>query len=117
MVISDKYQKDYWLIVEINENARLKELDQFIRDIWVECCGHLSEFAIQGVRYESEPSEDFWGRTVHKSMNVRLKNVFAPGVIAEYMYGLRLYHIADFGSKKLSRGSGREGKDNHSVPK
>ena len=86
VVISDKYQKDYWLIVEINENARLKELDQFIRDIWVECCGHLSEFAIQGVRYESEPSEDFWGRTVHKSMNVRLKNVFAPGVIAEYMY-------------------------------
>ena len=28
------------------ENATLECLDQFIRDIWVECCGHLSAFDI-----------------------------------------------------------------------
>ena len=38
IVISDKYLKEYWLIIEANENTTLKELDEFIRDIWVECC-------------------------------------------------------------------------------
>ena len=42
--IYGRYNKDYWLIIEISENATLKDLDQFIRDIWVECCGHLSAF-------------------------------------------------------------------------
>lgn len=37
-----KYSKKYWLIIEVSENVTLKELDNFIRDIWVECCGHLS---------------------------------------------------------------------------
>ena len=52
VVIYAKYDKDYWLIIEISENATLKDLDQFIRNIWVECCGHLSAFDIAGVRYE-----------------------------------------------------------------
>lgn len=25
----------------------LKTLDRFLRDIWLECCGHLSEFSYQ----------------------------------------------------------------------
>ena len=53
------YNKDYWLIIQIKENATLDDLDQFIRDIWVECCGHLSAFEINGVSYEKEPDDDF----------------------------------------------------------
>ena len=32
IVISGKYAKAYWLIVETSENTTLKELDRFIRD-------------------------------------------------------------------------------------
>jgi len=32
--------------------ATLTDLDGFLRDIWLECCGHLSAFDIGTVRYE-----------------------------------------------------------------
>jgi len=90
IVIYGKYNKDYWLIIEISENATLKELDQFIRDIWVECCGHLSAFDIGGVQYEILPDTDrFWGPTA-KSMNYKLKDVLKVGETVTYEY--------DFGS-------------------
>ncbi len=38
------YIKKFWLIVEVNEQAKLKDLDNLIRNVWVECCGHLSLF-------------------------------------------------------------------------
>lgn len=37
-----------WLIVEVNDEAKLKDLDKLIRDVWVECCGHLSQFGDYG---------------------------------------------------------------------
>ena len=90
IVISGKYVKDYWLIVETSENTTLKELDKFIRDIWVECCRHLSAFTCHGVEYESCPNIDgFWGQP-SKNMNYRLKDVVNVGDSISYEY--------DFGS-------------------
>ena len=90
VAITGRYDKDYWLIIEISENATLKDLDQFIRNIWVECCGHLSAFEIAGVRYEFLPDTDgFWGLPA-KSMNHKLKDVLEVGEAATYEY--------DFGS-------------------
>ena len=89
IVVSDKYQKEYWLIIEANENTTLKELDKFIRDIWVECCGHLSMFTCNDVQYESCPDTDrFWGKP-SKNMNFRLKDVVEVGdtMLYEYDFG------------------------------
>lgn len=36
----------YWLFVEMRSDATLRTLDAFLRDIWVECCGHLSAFFV-----------------------------------------------------------------------
>lgn len=90
LLITAKYQKEYWLVIEIEETAKLKDLDQFIRDIWVECCGHLSSFYIDGVLYDSQPSNgDFWGPP-SKSMVIQLKKVLSVGMQISYEY--------DFGS-------------------
>ncbi|MFZ2726415.1 MAG: hypothetical protein WAX77_09210 [Methylococcaceae bacterium] len=48
LVIQDLYLKDFWLHLEINGNAKLKKLDEYLRSIWLECCGHLSQFSIGG---------------------------------------------------------------------
>lgn len=103
--------KDYWLIVETSEDTTLKELDKFIRDIWVECCGHLSAFMIKGIQYESYPNADkFWGMP-SKNMNYRLKDVVKVGDSILYEY--------DFGSTTeliLKIHSCREGqKKNHEI--
>lgn len=90
IVISGKYVKDYWLIVETSENTTLKELDQFIRDIWVECCGHLSAFTVHGEQYESSPDTDgFWGMPPARNMNYRLKDIVDVGdsLLYEYDFG------------------------------
>ncbi len=44
LFIDDLRAKDHWLIVEIGEQTQLKVLDGFLRDIWLECCNHASEF-------------------------------------------------------------------------
>lgn len=90
LAIYPKYGKGYWLYVEIKETATLKDLDQFLRDIWLECCGHLSSFEINGVSYDVAPDDDFlWGEPA-KSMNYKLKSVLEKGMTFDYEY--------DFGS-------------------
>lgn len=34
----------YWLDIAVKRDAKLKEVDRFLRRIWLECCGHMSEF-------------------------------------------------------------------------
>lgn len=36
----------YWLDVELTPQATLDDLDRFLRDLWLDCCGHLSRFTI-----------------------------------------------------------------------
>ncbi|MCL2323613.1 MAG: hypothetical protein FWC47_16080 [Oscillospiraceae bacterium] len=43
--IEGKYEKDYWLYIDIPVTERLIVLDNFLRFIWLECCGHMSEFS------------------------------------------------------------------------
>lgn len=45
--ISGLYARNYWLNILIPASFTLGDLDGFLRDIWVECCGHLSEFSIE----------------------------------------------------------------------
>ena len=33
-------------------SATLEELDHYLRTIWLECCGHLSQFTIGGMLYD-----------------------------------------------------------------
>ena len=36
--------KNYWLYLDISTTSTLKSLDAFLREIWLECCGHMSAF-------------------------------------------------------------------------
>jgi hypothetical protein len=37
---------DYWLFIDVPKSKNVGALDKFLRDIWCECCGHLSQFSI-----------------------------------------------------------------------
>lgn len=90
LLVSGKYNRDMWLAIEVTENAPLQVVDTFLRNIWLECCGHLSAFEIDGTSYESHPDlDDFWGPRA-ESMDCRLKNVLEKGMVFRYEY--------DFGS-------------------
>ena len=42
------HNKDYWLLFTMPLDATLTAVDKFLREIWCECCGHLSAFSMGG---------------------------------------------------------------------
>lgn len=60
LFVEGTYRPNYWMHLEVPAEAMLADLDDFLRAIWLECCGHLSEFTIKDVSYSSVAEED-WG--------------------------------------------------------
>jgi len=85
LMIGCEYAPDYWIHLEIDASQTLKVLDQFLRDIWLECCGHLSRFTIEGRGYSVYPMPEFG----EKGVSVALDKVLQPGMAFrhEYDYG------------------------------
>lgn len=93
----------FWLHVEMKDSSKLSDLDEFLRDIWLECCGHLSQFIIGGRMYMPSHAGNLWEMDA-KSMGVQLGKVFAVKDKFKYEY--------DFGSTTELEGqivSEREG--------
>lgn len=84
--IEGKYDSDYWMNIIVKKNWKLEVLDSFLRDIWLECCGHLSEFDIKGTVYSVSPNEEF----DDNSMNYKIGDVL--GVKDKFL------HTYDYGS-------------------
>lgn len=76
--VRDAWGGDYWLYLEMKGSATLSDLDYYLRAIWLECCGHLSQFSIGGWSGDEIP------------MSRRIDRVFGPDV--------ELTHIYDFGT-------------------
>ena len=76
--VQDAWGGEYWLHLEMKGSAKLADLDSYLRAIWLECCGHLSQFSVGGWQGDEIP------------MKNRIDRVFRPGV--------ELTHIYDFGT-------------------
>ena len=97
LVVEGAYANAYWMHLEVPADATFRELDQFLRDIWLECCGHLSAYTIENVRYELDTGgvDAMWpmlfgSRHPTRSMSTRLDEVLRPG--------LKFQHEYDFGT-------------------
>jgi hypothetical protein len=42
----------YFLYLWINGNAKMEDFDAFLREIWLECCGHMSKFTDKSFKRE-----------------------------------------------------------------
>ena len=71
ILIEGKYAPEYWLVIKAKADITMKKIDKFIRDIWVECCGHLSSFS------------DGYSKI---SMNWEISKVFEKGHKIDYEY-------------------------------
>jgi hypothetical protein len=86
LAVEGHYNPQYWLHLEVPADAKLAALDDFLRRIWLECCGHMSAFTIEDQTYSVAPMADF----DDKSMNIKIANVLQPG--------MKFHHEYDFGS-------------------
>jgi hypothetical protein len=76
--VLDAWSGTFWLHLEMNGAAPLKDLDTYLRAIWLECCGHLSRFSFGGWSGAEIP------------MTRRVEQVLRMGT--------ELTHIYDFGT-------------------
>ncbi|MEZ0371187.1 MAG: hypothetical protein ACAI44_18985, partial [Candidatus Sericytochromatia bacterium] len=74
----------YWVYVMTRTDAKLADLDEFLRGIWLECCGHESAFTIAGTQYGSpgfaDEDDDVPG------LEVALEDVLKPKQNFSYDY-------------------------------
>lgn len=61
--------KEFWLYIEMNGSATLETLDDFLRETWLECCGHLSEFIINGNGFSSDGNINM-KKPIHKVLPI-----------------------------------------------
>jgi hypothetical protein len=88
VLVEGGYPKIYWLHLAVPQTLPLSKLDKFLREIWLECCGHMSAFTIDHQRYAAAPMDDGFGLE-ERSMNVPVGRVLRVGskFIHEYDYG------------------------------
>lgn len=82
LLIQDNWQGSYWLHLEVSGAATLKDLDSYLRAIWLECCGHMSEFTL------GRRDREF-------SMKSNVGHMFTKGV--------ELLHTYDFGTSSETK--------------
>lgn len=78
LFIDARYAPDYWLHLAVPVEETLGSVDYFLRKTWLECCGHLSAFTIEGRQYAETPEES--------EMDVTLGRVLQPGMVFKYEY-------------------------------
>jgi len=75
--VRDAYNNDYFLYLLVAQDATLEDLDDYLRKIWLECCGHMSSF-----------SYGKWGEEL--GLTTKIRQICANGGTLSYTY--------DFGS-------------------
>ena len=85
--IEGAYEKDYWLYVDIPPEKPLSALDQFLRNIWLECCGHMSAF---------RTAKSGWGDEISESREV---GSFEVGACSQKAWNERIGIFANLSKK------------------
>ncbi len=86
LLVEGRYAREYWMHLQVPLGMRLDFLDDFLRETWLECCGHLSVFNINGVSYFVAAEDELEG----ENMAVALGEVLYPK--------LKFNHEYDFGT-------------------
>lgn len=78
--------RDYWMHIEMKATSTLRELDDFLRKIWLECCGHLSMFTINDVDYQDADEDSESWDSIIESIDNRLMDAMKVGDKFTYEY-------------------------------
>ena len=98
LIVVDMPGSPYWVYFTAPKNVTLDDIDFVLRDMWVECCQHMSEFSVNNVHFVDAPEPTlppaldglFPARYVERPKSVTLKHALQVGSEFTYEY--------DFGS-------------------
>ncbi len=81
--VQDSYRKDFWLDLEMRGSKALSHLDGYLRDIWLECCGHMSEFMLGSGRFAAQIGQQRKLTEVFKHQGDGLTHIYDMGTSSE----------------------------------
>jgi hypothetical protein len=94
--VEGTYLPEYWMRLEMAADSKFGELDLFLRDIWLECCGHMSDFRFPKLEKLRGRGPGAWldfddiPNEIDRTMNSKLRDLVEPDDLFNYEY--------DFGS-------------------
>jgi hypothetical protein len=50
LLVEGHHLPEYRMHLKVSSHARFEDLDNFLREIWLECCGHMSAFRLEEKR-------------------------------------------------------------------
>ena len=80
--------QEMFLNLLVSGDAQLVDLDDFLRAIWLECCGHMSSFRQKGKEYNIDWDDE--DGDIGEPMGELIVNIFKEDMVLNYEY--------DFGS-------------------
>ena len=80
--------QEMFLNLLVSSDAQLVDLDDFLRAIWLECCGHMSSFRQKGKEYDINWDDE--DGDIGEPMGELIANIFKEDMVLNYEY--------DFGS-------------------
>ena len=80
--------QEMFLNLLVSSGAQLVDLDDFLRAIWLECCGHMSSFMQKGKEYDINWDDE--DGDIGEPMGELIANIFKEDMVLKYEY--------DFGS-------------------
>ena len=86
VALQDRCLWAYWLVLEAAPSATWEDLDDFLRRVWVECCGHLSCFRHAGRTIAHDLDEPGGWAWNPGSMRGRIADTLAVGGRFGYEY-------------------------------
>ena len=78
----------YALYTLMPNNATLRDIDELLRETWLECCGHLSSFDSGGTRFVSDGFNTGLFGYQDPSFDHRAAQAIPPDSEAEYQYDM-----------------------------
>ena len=82
--IADRDMRRYWMFLKMYGTATLEDLDAFLREEWLECCDHMSEFMINNGSY-GRIDNNSWEYECQDN-RIEIDKVLSKGLVFSHTY-------------------------------
>ena len=78
--------KEMFLNLLVDGDASLEDLDDFLREIWLECCGHMSTFRVKGKEYDDDWDDE--EAEIGEKKATKMSKIFQEDMLIDYEYDM-----------------------------
>jgi hypothetical protein len=101
IVDGGRYAPEYWLFLTVPAKTTFGALDAVLRDIWLECCGHMSAFRFPQPKIKTARPKSFADILAHLDVDQQMADdnkLMEQTLASKLRVGNKFFHEYDFGT-------------------